>query len=153
MIKISKLADYATQIMHALIQQSHYVSAAILAEKTGIAEPTVSKLLKKLTEAELLHSERGSRGGYRLAKLAEKINLANIITAIDGKPAITECSKQHYDCLQEPICMLRGNWQYINHIIFTVLSNISLQDMANSLPKNQKMSRSFVLRANALHKR
>ena len=117
MIKISKLADYAIQIMHVLIEKQA-VSASKIAEKSGIPEPTVSKILKKLTEAKILISSLGQKGGYQLTKMPEKISLAELITAIDGKPAMTTCCQAAYDCAQDAFCNQQHNWRVINHLIF-----------------------------------
>lgn len=138
MIKISKLADYAIQIIHALMSHD-CLSASKLAEKTAIPEPTVSKVLKKLAESRLLLSVQGSKGGYQLAKAAEEISLAELITVMDGKPAMTECCKKDYDsgCAQESVCGQQSNWQVVNHLVFSVLDQISLQDMKTAISKKK----------------
>jgi len=144
MIKISKLADYSTVVMHRLSShQGHLYSAAAISEQTCIAMPTVSKILKLLNDAGLLTSSRGSNGGYQLAKSPEKISLAEIISAIDGKPAITECSSDDGLCAHDHYCKLRGNWQYINRIIYGVLDKISLLDMGSSLEKSAALPLQF----------
>ena len=132
MIKISKLADYAIPIIHALMPETESLSAAKIAKKTLIPEPTVSKILKLLTEADLLLSVQGPKGGYQLAKPAEKISLAALITAIDGKPALTECCKTAYDCARDSVCGQQSNWKKINDMVFSVLEGISLQDMTEA---------------------
>lgn len=130
MIKISKLADYAISIVHVLMLTPDSQSAAIIAKQTLIPEPTVSKILKLLTEADLLISSKGQKGGYKLAKPAEMINLAELITAIDGKPAMTECCKTTYDCAREKVCGHQSHWRKINEKVLAVLAGISLRDMA-----------------------
>ncbi len=129
MIKISKLADYAISICHALMSEPASLSAAKIAKKTLIPEPTVSKILKLLTDADLLVSVQGPKGGYQLAKSAEKISLAELITAIDGRPALTECCKTAYDCARDNVCGQQSNWKKINELVFAVLEGVSLQDM------------------------
>lgn len=138
MIKISKLADYAIRIVHALIAQD-CLSASKIAEKSSIPEPTVSKILKKLTESNMLISLQGSKGGYQLTKSAEKISLAELITVMDGKPAMTECCKGDYDygCAQDSVCGQQHNWKMVNHLIFSVLDQISLQDMKTVISKKK----------------
>lgn len=136
MIKISKLADYAIRIVHVLIAQD-CLSASKIAEKTAIPEPTVSKILKKLTESRLLISLQGPKGGYRLAKSAEKITLAELITVMDGKPAMTACCKKEYDCAQDSVCGQQHNWRIVNHLVFSVLDQISLQDMKATISKKK----------------
>ena len=73
MIRLSRLADYSIVILTAMSGQGEPIfSAQVLAEKTNISLPTVSKILKLLSKAGLLMSTRGSRGGYQLARPAQK---------------------------------------------------------------------------------
>jgi len=136
MLKISKLADYATTVMDrmALSPQDSF-SAAELAVVAHIPAPTVRKILKLLNEANLLVSTRGARGGYQLTRDATRISLAEIVTAIDGLPAITECSQVNSICALEPNCKLRGNWRQINTKIMKMLNEISLAEMNKPLKK------------------
>lgn len=129
MIKISKLADYAISIAQSLMLETESQSAAKIAKKTLIPEPTVSKILKRLTDADVLLSIQGPKGGYKLAKIPEEISLAELITAIDGKPAMTECCKPAYDCARENVCGQRNHWRKINHLVFSVLDGVSLKEM------------------------
>lgn len=98
-------------------------------------QPTVSKCLKLLNEAGLLLSSRGVNGGYRLSRDASEINLAELISAIDGDLALTECSSQSQDCIRSTICGLRHNWQTINQMIVCMLQQLTLQDMRQPLKK------------------
>lgn len=134
MLKISKLADYATVIMHWLSTHSdERFSATVISKQIGIATPTVSKVLKLLNDAELVTSTRGTQGGYHLSRPAEQVSLANIISAVDGRPAITECGDSESCCRYDHHCEIRGNWQYINNVIYYVLDKLTLQDMTGSL--------------------
>lgn len=130
MLKISKLADYATVIMGHLAQhQAESQSATEVAEATKIPVPTVSKVLKLLNEAGLVVSVRGPSGGYHLKMVPSAISVGAIIAAIDGKPAITECSQQHSGCILESSCGHRANWRKINRAVINLLNKISLAEM------------------------
>jgi FeS assembly SUF system regulator len=134
MLKISKLADYATVIMHWLSQHdSKYYSATAIAEQIGVGLPTVSKVLKSLNDAGLVSSLRGAQGGYQLSRAAAEISVADIITALDGRPAMTECSQVDSICQYDARCELRGNWQYLNARIYHLLNSVSLYDMTMPL--------------------
>lgn len=144
MLKISKLADYATVIMHWLSRHdAERFSAAAISEQVGIAMPTVSKLLKLLNNAELVTSTRGAHGGYHLSRSVEKISLADIISAVDGRPAMTECSHDSGHCQLDEQCELRGNWQHINKMIYQFLDQLSLRDMKGSLSDNDVVPMQF----------
>lgn len=142
MIKISRLADYGTLIMDFLVANpAQRYSASQIAKKIHLPIPTVSKILKLLNEARLVNSSRGVNGGYQLSRSPAQITLADVVTAIDGKPAITECNMGVDVCSLASVCQLRDNWHYINRLVLDVLSGFSLADMNQPLArKNIKLN-------------
>ena len=135
MLRISRLTDYGTVLLaHLAAHQATVCSAADVAEATGIAPPTVSKLLKLLARAELVTSTRGANGGYRLARAPQEITAADVIDALEGPVSITECSSSAGDCEHEDVCSVGGAWQRINVAIRRALRDVTLNDLvcANS---------------------
>jgi FeS assembly SUF system regulator len=147
MLRISKLADYGTGIMTTLAKEPcNLLSANEISQRVHIALPTVSKVLKKLSVgASLVASVRGVDGGYRLAREAETITLADIITAVDGHPALTECNIIARTCAQDATCAIRDNWRIINKIILSVLESLTLADMTQPLQLNALVGRKLSL--------
>lgn len=134
MLKISKLADYATVVLDYLNQQREQLhSAAQIAKATGLGLPTVSKLLKLLLDRGWLRTLRGSQGGYQLIVDANDISLADIIEAVDGGVQLTSCADKNSCCQVQDDCRLQRNWQYINKTVLNVLKSISLAKMAEDL--------------------
>ena len=130
MLRLSKLTDYGTVVLaHLADLDDNLASAADVAASTGIAQPTVRKLLKALGKADLVTSTRGSQGGYRLARDATKISAADVIDALEGPVSITECSSDHSLCGFESICTVGGAWQRINVAIRRALTDVSLADL------------------------
>lgn len=128
-MKISRLADYSTKICLAMTQDNNNLySASQLADITGLSGATVSKLLKLLARKKLVISKLGSQGGYKLAKQASLISLADIVSAIDGDIALTSCVRQG-DCALESHCSTKSNWHTVSNVINAVLSEISLDKM------------------------
>lgn len=135
MLRISRLTDYGTVVLaHLASEDNGMQSAAEVAAATGIALPTVSKLLKTLAKAEIVTSMRGSHGGYRLARDPRTISAANVIDALDGPVSITECSASDSQCDFEAVCHVGSAWQRINLAIRRALDEVSLADLlrANS---------------------
>jgi FeS assembly SUF system regulator len=133
MLRISKLTDYGTVLLAQLAARDGQVcSAADVASATGIALPTVSKLLKSLARAELVISTRGANGGYQLAREAKTISAADVIDALEGPVSITECSASDSHCDYESVCNVGGAWQRINIAIRRALDDISLVDLART---------------------
>ena len=130
MLRLSKLTDYATVILSFMARDNTQVHAAMeIASVTGIALPTVSKILKLLVNAKVLVSTRGAKGGYALARAPEKITVAAVISALEGPIALTECSISHQGCEQASGCEIRGNWNLINQTIHDALESVTLADM------------------------
>ena len=130
MLKLSKLTDYATVILSYIARDYTHVHAAMeIAAATGIALPTVSKILKVLVNSKVLVSTRGAKGGYALARAPEKITVAAVISALEGPIALTECSISHQGCEQASGCEIRGNWGLINQTIQHALESVTLADM------------------------
>ena len=130
MLRISKLTDYAIVILSYMARNNAAQHAATeISSVTGIKLPTVSKLLKTLSKADIVRSLRGSKGGYYLARGPETITVANVIVAIEGPIALTECSLPVDHCEQSSSCEIRGNWAVINRAVKTALESVTLVDM------------------------
>ena len=85
MLRIGKLSDYAILLMVELqATRQGLLSAHSLSDRAHLELPTASKLLKLLAQAGLVTSSRGIHGGYKLARPATGINVAEIIAAIEG---------------------------------------------------------------------
>lgn len=141
MLRVTKLTDYATVVLTVLAARPDVVlSATELAERAGLEVPTVSKLLKPLAQAGLVEGFRGAHGGYRLARPAAAISLVEIVEAMEGPLAMTECSLDHGDCGISQQCGVRGNWRRINDVVASALRNVSLAQMLGDVPPPQPES-------------
>lgn len=130
MLRISKMTDYAILAMVELARDGGKLSAQRLSERIGVETPTAGKVLKLLTQAGLVTSTRGAAGGYRLAREVGEINVAEIIAAIEGPIAMTECSVEEGLCTVEHSCTMRGNWRQISLAVADALRRVSLAEMA-----------------------
>lgn len=136
MLRIAKLTDYATVLMVRLAREpARCFSAAQLADELGLPLPTVSKLLKRLLQSQLLTSVRGAGGGYTLAHAPHAISVAAVVNAIEGPVALTECALGQGNCSLERGCATRANWQLISRAVRVALEAVSLADMA--MPRMQ----------------
>ena len=130
MLRMSKLTDYATVILSHLSDADGVLHTATdIASRTGLGLPTVSKLLKAMTRADLVTSVRGSHGGYRLARSPEEISAADVIDALEGPVAITACSSTEVGCDLEPVCRVGSAWQRINLAIRHALRDVTLAQL------------------------
>lgn len=130
MLRVTKLTDYATVVLTVLAARPGQVlSATELAEAAGLEATTVAKLLKPLAQAGLVVGLRGVNGGYRLARDAQAISLIEVVQAMEGPLAITECSQDHNNCGIAHQCGVRSQWRLINDVLADALRSVTLAQM------------------------
>ena len=135
MLRLSKLTDYAVVVLVRLGRGESVQTAPGIAASTGLPEPTVSKVLKALAGAGLVTSQRGARGGYRLAHLLPAITVADVIVAIDGPIALTACVEgSGCGCEATPSCPVHGKWGPVNDAVRDALAAVTLADL-NATPR------------------
>lgn len=133
-MRLSSLADYAVVMMSACARHcgGTRINAGQLAEETGIPLPTVQKLVSRLSSAGLLRSIRGAGGGFKLARPAAAISLAEIVEAIEGPIAMTSCVESgRHDCGLEGSCSVQPHWPLVNRAVRDALADISLTRLSS----------------------
>jgi FeS assembly SUF system regulator len=131
-VRLSSLADYAVVLMTAAARHCGGLrsNARALAEETGLPLPTTQKLVSKLAAAGLIESVRGAGGGFRLARPPAMISLVDIIEAVEGPIAITQCViSDNHDCAMESNCHVRPHWQIVNRTIRAALEQVTLNTL------------------------
>lgn len=130
MIILSKLADYGVIVAtHMAMAPERQMTAAALAAETRLPRATVAKVLKTLAHASIVTGARGAAGGYRLARPANQIALTEVIGAIDGILAPTQCTSHQPDCSRAEFCSTKPHWQRINRVVGAALSAITLAEL------------------------
>ncbi len=130
MLRLSKLTDYGIVVMaHLARQPERPHTAAEIAAALPLGAPTVSKLLKLLARGGVLISQRGAKGGYALARRAEEISVAQVISALEGPIALTECVLPGV-CRQAENCGVRDSWVKLSGTVYHALDGVSLAEMA-----------------------
>ena len=133
MIRLGKLTDYGLVLM-TYMARNHDRSlhtARDLAVESRLPLPTVTKLLKALQQGGLLVSHRGIKGGYSLAKKPREISVAEIIAALEGPIALTECSTDISGlCDLETCCPIKDNQRIISQVVRGALEKVMLSDLS-----------------------
>ena len=134
MIKLSRLTDYGFLVLLALgKKRGQDASASGLSEETSIPEPTCAKILKILNRADLLDSQRGAKGGYRLKKDLHDISIGEVIEAFEGRIALTACIDHGGEnCALESVCEMNGKWSPLNKQIRELFYNHKISDMVQT---------------------
>jgi FeS assembly SUF system regulator len=130
MLRLSKLTDYAVVVLVRLAGMEGVQTSPGIAAATGIPEPTVAKVLKTLAASDLVSSQRGAKGGYRLNRPLADLPIADVIAAVDGPIALTACVEgSPTGCESQGLCPMRGRWDPVNDAIHAALTRITLADM------------------------
>ena len=135
MIRLTKVSDYGIVLLAYIASElpGERFNARSLAEETQIPAPMVSKILKALGRENLLRSHRGVKGGYSLARPGEEITVADVVRALEGPIAITECVEgDSSGCSIETVCPVKTNWERINNAVIDSLENIKITEMASA---------------------
>ncbi|KAA3641846.1 MAG: SUF system Fe-S cluster assembly regulator [Proteobacteria bacterium] len=135
MIKMARLTEYGFMLIMALKKTSEPVSADDLARRVGLELPTVSKILKQLRKAGLLDSKRGSKGGYFLIKRKRDISLHEVIEAMEGRLALTECADDQGHCNLISHCYMSAGMRRVNQVISQALQNVTVSEIMDEHKK------------------
>jgi Rrf2 family protein len=133
MLRLSKKSDYALIAMKHLATRSDggtSSSAREISEAYDIPLELLAKVLQRLVRSRLLVSVQGTRGGYRLARHATMISVADVIQAVDGPVTVTACSTDDHNCDQYSKCSVRDPLWKIKNRILDALNTVSVAEMA-----------------------
>lgn len=138
-MRLTHLADYAVVMMTAAARRESgsgsagvRLSAAELSQETGVPLPTAQKLMSKLAGAGLLTSARGAGGGFALARPGHDISLADVIEAVEGPIAMTQCtgSDQPSDCALDAHCRVKPHMTIVSNAVRCALDSVSIRELA-----------------------
>jgi FeS assembly SUF system regulator len=152
MLRMTRLTDYGIVLLTHIARHPERLmrNAPELASAAHLPPPTVSKILKILAREGLLVPHRGAKGGFSLARAPEAINVADIIAALEGPVALTECSTHGGErCGIEDLCPVTTNWRRINRAVLDALRGITLAEMASPLPAHYPLFAARGARAEA----
>jgi FeS assembly SUF system regulator len=131
-MRLTSLADYAVVMLAAAARHpaGACLSAGQLAQETGVPLPTAQKLMGRLAAEGLLRSARGTGGGFVLARGADGISLADIIEAVEGPIAMTNCIEgTTHECALEGSCRVRPHMGVVNGAVRGALQGVSLASL------------------------
>jgi Rrf2 family protein len=132
-VKVSTRGDYASRALLSLSlhEGEGPTSVRDIAERTGLPQPYLEQILLALKGAGLVRSKRGVGGGYVLARSPEEINLAQIISAVDGPIRAGDFGEPHTDgaCDHEGQCVLLAIWGDVGATMARILSEYTLADL------------------------
>lgn len=131
-MKISTKGRYSLRLMLDLAQ--HYEDGSLslkdISERQNISKKYLEQIVPPLTKADLLISNRGHMGGYRLAKSPSEITVAAVVECTEGSLQPVSCmSDTSNECPQQLECLTLPVWQGLYGVMSEYLESISLQDI------------------------
>ena len=133
-MRLTHLADYAVVMMTAAARRDETarLSATDLAQETGVPLPTAQKLMQQLAAHGLLVGQRGAGGGYALARPVNEISLADIVEAIEGPIAMTQCADGiNHECILDAHCRVKPHMGIVGDAVRGALGAVSLRELAS----------------------
>ena len=129
-MKMSSKARYGLYVAVELAKRysdTDVVSVALLAQCTGVTEKYLEQIIAMLKKADIVHSNRGATGGYKLARAPQNISVGEILRVLEDNLQIVDCI--HKDCANGCNCVSRNLWTKLNENINSYLDTISLQQL------------------------
>ena len=99
-----------------------------IAEHQGLSLPYLEQLFARLRKDGLVTATRGPGGGYRLARPATEISIAEVIESVGEKVDITRCHGEH-NCQDGNPCLTHALWELLSEQLSDCLRGISLADV------------------------
>jgi Rrf2 family protein len=137
MLKLTKKADYGLiALKHLGVHNGRgAASAKDIADRYGIPQPLLAKILQKMARHGLVVSQHGTHGGYTLARSPEKITALEVIRLMDGPVLLTSCSTSHGDCDHTDKCNVREPLQRVHDSILQLLDAITIAELMKDKPE------------------
>ncbi|MPN22027.1 HTH-type transcriptional regulator CymR [bioreactor metagenome] len=135
-MKLSLKGDYALRALLVLASRrpSEIVHIQLISDEQNIPKRFLEQILNDLRNAGFVQSRRGIQGGYRLAKPADQITLAEVIRHVEGALAPVNCvSERFYEkcsCPDESRCAIRSVMKEVRDAIVGILGRLTLADLA-----------------------
>jgi Rrf2 family protein len=131
----SKSAQYAVRAITFLAERTstNYWRLETIAQAEQIPRHFLAKLMQRLSKKRIVHSVKGLKGGFALAKPAESISLYAIADAIDDLAVSTsECVFRETECSDREICPLHDSWKKLQEEQLQFLQTTSIADVART---------------------
>ncbi len=133
-MKLSTRGRYSTRLMMELAL--HFGEGPVLLKDISkvqdISLKYLGQLIIPLKIAGLIKSTRGSHGGYFLSRTPDKIKLSEVINAVEGPIAFSECVDSPDICYRSKTCAARDVWEEATRQFNKTLGGITIAEMLSN---------------------
>jgi Rrf2 family protein len=136
---VRRNTDYAMRAMVHLACNggNTAVSTRVIAEKEDISYQLACKLMQSLNNAGLVKSSMGPKGGFTLGRDPGKINLLEIIEAVQGPVSVNRCLVKGQGCERQPECPVSGTLEQLQKHIESFLTKTTLEKICKTAKRKQ----------------
>ncbi len=137
---VRRNTDYATRAMVHLVcdESGTAVSTRAIAEKEDISYQLACKLMQRLNRAGLVKSTMGPKGGFTLGRDPSRINMLEIIEAVQGSITVNRCLDDEVGCDRQPECPVSKALEQLQDYIESFLAKATLDKMCKTSGKRRK---------------
>jgi Rrf2 family protein len=143
-VRITKFEEYGLRLVVRLAAEGGQLTIRELADREGIPETTVAKVIAKLRSSDVVHAERGRHGGYALTEPAERLTVARVVEAFDERlydPGFCDrMTPGEAACSRASSCGLRPVWRGLTSVIGDFLAGITVADVLTGGPHGDRAS-------------
>jgi Rrf2 family protein len=139
-VELNTKGRYAVTAMADLAKFSvgGSIPLSAVSERQRISLSYLEQLFVKLRRAGLVESARGRAGGYRLARPAGLITVAEIMRAVDEGVRMTRCAGEDASpCVPGHRCLTHGLWDALGDQIAWFLDSVTLEEVLGGIPPSK----------------
>ena len=138
MLQLTRRTEYGLlALVHIADREGRVVSVREICERFPLPRRMVAEVLKDLHHCALVESQRGSSGGYTLARRPEDITLGQVVAALEGAPALTTCESpivmKSGGCEVQPMCPIRSPIHRVRERLWQMLEHTTLSSLQSPL--------------------
>ncbi len=139
-MKISTRFRYGTRIMAELgrVYPGGKLSVKSLSRLQDVPRKYLEQIMIGLRTAGLVHSSRGSGGGYSLARPPEEITVLEVYEALEGPVSIIDCVRSPQSCSRREECPTRWLWKRMEEAISDVLKGATVADLVKYMVRRRR---------------
>lgn len=145
-MKISTKGRYALRMMLDLAEHQNdgYVALKDIAQRQNVSKKYLEQIVPILNKSDILRTNRGFQGGYRLAKSPDKYTVGEILRVTEGSLSPVAClDREPIECERSAECPTLPVWQGLYKVINEYLDSVTLQDILNQ--QKERASNNYII--------
>ncbi len=129
MIKINRKVEYALMVLKLMKEKAHgdLTTAREVCDKFETPFDTTAKVMQQMNNAGILHSQKGVKGGYSLARELNEVTYMELVQLIEGKSFMMDCHDG--PCELYHTCNITQPIKRLNDYLINIFSSLTLNEL------------------------